>query len=179
MRVIAVYSLMILKKSDKERTGQGKGRSGQIMGNLINISGKYSNRDAVDNVIQYITRTRDNEMRLNELRGLGGAGVGIDVGPQMMIDRFKHVQNCHGIGYRGGRRILHEVFSITDREFADMGCDMAAVNRLASELCLEYFRMGFQITTTHWLHCYARCVSFWRMTIMPIFLAEIVTWRRN
>ena len=121
------------------------------MGNLINISGKYSNRDAVDKVIRYITRTRENEMRRDDLRGYGGAGVGSYAPPQVMIDRFKAVQNCYGIGYRGGRRILHEVFSVTDREFTDMGRDIASVNRLASELCLEYYRMGFQVVyAVHW-----------------------------
>lgn len=121
------------------------------MGNLINIRGRYSNRNAVDNVIQYITRTRNNEGRLGDLQGCGGAGVGSYAPPQVMISRFKVVQNCYGIEYRGGRRILHEVFSITDREFEDMGCDIALVNRLASELCLEYFNMGFQVVyAVHW-----------------------------
>ena len=121
------------------------------MGNLINISGEYRNKDVVDNVIRYITRTRDNETRLDDLRGYGAAGVGSYVSPQVMISRFKAVQNSYGIEYRGGRRILHEVFSITDREFTDMGRDIAIVNRLASDLCLEYYRMGFQVVyAVHW-----------------------------
>jgi len=138
------------------------------MGNLINISGKYSNMDAVDKVIRYITRTRDNETRLCDLRDYGGAGVGYHATPQMMIDRFKAVQNCYGIGYRGGRRILHEVFSIGDREFTDMGRDMARVGRLAVELCQDYFNMGFQVVyAVHWdsgkklhIHFAVNAVSF-------------------
>lgn len=121
------------------------------MGNLINIKGKYSNRDAVDNVIRYITRTRKDEMRRGDLQGYGGAGVGCYACPQTMAARLKAVQKLHGIEYRGGRRILHEVFSITDGEFKEMGCDMASVGRLALELCMEYFNMGFQtVYAVHW-----------------------------
>lgn len=138
------------------------------MGRLINVSGRYSNRDAVDKVIRYITRTRDNETRLHDLQSYGGAGVGNYASPKTMADRFKAVQNCHGIEYRGGRRVLHEVFSITDREFEDMGCGMAQADRLAMELCREYYVMGFQaVYAVHWelekklhIHFAVNAVSF-------------------
>ena len=42
------------------------------MGKLFNMNyGGYFNEDAVSNVIRYITRTRKNEDRKNELIGWG------------------------------------------------------------------------------------------------------------
>ncbi|MCI9080088.1 MAG: relaxase/mobilization nuclease domain-containing protein [Lachnospiraceae bacterium] len=115
------------------------------MGKLINIKGRYDNADVVGNVIRYITRTRANETRFNELRGYGGAGVGNYDSPEVMEQRFNTIQKLYGINYRKGRRIFHEVFSITDSEFENIGSDMGIVNQVALEMCREYFNEGFQV----------------------------------
>lgn len=121
------------------------------MGELINMKGSYKNNDAVSNVVKYITRTRDNETRYNELMGYGGAGVGNYSSPAIMEQRFIIVQNHYGINYRKGRRIFHEVFSITDYEFEKIGSDMGLVNQIALEMCMEYFNAGFQVVyAIHW-----------------------------
>ena len=79
------------------------------MGELINIKGAYKNKDAVSNVIKYVTRTRENETRHNELISYGGAGVSNYTEPMQMIYMFDTIQKLHGINYRKGRRIFHEV----------------------------------------------------------------------
>ena len=121
------------------------------MGKLINIEGKYKNTDAVSKVIKYVTRTRENEKRRNELITYGGIGVGNYASPKIMEQRFNIVQNLYGINYRKGRRVLHEVFSITDNEFGKLGYDMNIMDQIALEMCKEYFNEGFQVVYgIHW-----------------------------
>lgn len=138
------------------------------MGNLINVRGRYANVDAVGNLIRYITRTRMNEQRRDELRGYGGAGVFRCDTPEMMVMRFEAVQDAHGIKSKNGRKMLHEVFSVTDREFKGLNCDMGLLNQIALELCGEYYRQGFQaVYAIHWdagkklhIHFAVNAVSF-------------------
>ncbi len=138
------------------------------MGKLINIKGKYKNTDAVSNVIKYVTRTRENEKRSNELVTYGGTGVGNYASPEIMEQRFNIVQNLYGINYRKGRKVLHEVFSITDSEFKKIGSDMGLVKQIALEMCREYFNEGFQaVYAVHWeeekrlhIHFAVNSVSF-------------------
>ncbi len=138
------------------------------MGELINIKGAYKNKDAVSNVIKYVTRTRENETRHNELISYGGAGVSNYAEPMEMIHMFDTIQKLHGINYRKGRRIFHEVFSITDNEFKRLGCFMDTVNQMAVEMCMEYYNEGFQVVYgIHWeetkklhIHFAANAVSF-------------------
>ena len=40
------------------------------MGKLINIGGRYANAEAVDKVIRYVTRTRTNETRAENLQDM-------------------------------------------------------------------------------------------------------------
>lgn len=138
------------------------------MGKLINMGGRYANADAVDNVIRYVTRTRSDEQRKEELQEYGGLGFFRYDTTETMIARFKAVQNAYGIGYRKGKRIFHEVFSITDREFEGINCDMKLLNQIALELCGEYYRQGFQVVyAIHWdkekklhIHFAVNAVSF-------------------
>ena len=138
------------------------------MGKLINMGGRYANADAVDNVIRYVTRTRSDEQRKGELQGYGGLGFFRYDTTETMIARFKAVQNAYGIGYRKGKRMFHEVFSITDREFEGINCDMKLLNQIALELCGEYYRQGFQVVyAIHWdkekklhIHFAVNAVSF-------------------
>lgn len=138
------------------------------MGELINMRGSYKNKNAVSNVIKYVTRKRENETRSDELIGYGAVGTGNYITPAEMIQRFNVVQKLHGINYRKGRRIFHEVFSITDDEFKQLGYCIDTVNQMAFEMCMEYFNNGFQaIYGIHWeetkklhIHFAVNSVSF-------------------
>lgn len=138
------------------------------MGKLINMGGRYANADAVDNVIRYVTRTRSDEQRKGELQGYGGRGFFRYDTTETMIAHFKVVQNAYGIRYRKGKRMFHEVFSITDREFEGINCDMKLLNQIALELCGEYYKQGFQVVyAIHWdkekklhIHFAVNAVSF-------------------
>ena len=138
------------------------------MGKLINMGGRYANADAVDNVIRYVTRTRSDEQRKGELQGYGGLGFFRYDTTETIIACFKAVQNAYGIRYRKGKRMFHEVFSITDREFGGINCDMKLLNQIALELCWEYYRQGFQVVyAIHWdkekklhIHFAVNAVSF-------------------
>ena len=138
------------------------------MGKLINIGGRYANAEAVDKVIRYVTRTRTNETRAENLQGYGGLGIFRYDTVEMMIGRFKAVQDAYGIRHRKGKRMFHEVFSITDMEFKGINCDMKLLNQIALELCGEYYRQGFQVVyAIHWeeekklhIHFAVNSVSF-------------------
>jgi Relaxase/Mobilisation nuclease domain. len=138
------------------------------MGNLINIGGRYANVDAVENLIRYVTRTRPNEQRRDELYGYGGAGVFRYDTPEIMAARFNAVQDAYEISRRKGRRMVHEVFSVADREFGGLNCDMGLLNQIALELCRVYYSQGFQaVYAIHWdkekkmhIHFAVNAVSF-------------------
>ena len=55
-------------------------------------NGNYVNEDAVKNVIRYITRTRKNENRKNELLMYGGKGVAIYEPVDYMIAQLIYVR---------------------------------------------------------------------------------------
>ena len=63
------------------------------MGKLFDMNyGGYFNEDAVSNVIRYITRTRKNEDRKNELIGWGSYNT-LNMGtPEFVIKQFLDVQ---------------------------------------------------------------------------------------
>lgn len=82
------------------------------------------NEDAVEKVIRYITRTRKNEDRADELITWGGMGVGCYASSELVIERFRAVQEVYGkkqmaeeesimklLGF--GRRSLKECGGIT------------------------------------------------------------------
>ena len=118
------------------------------MAELIMITrghGSYTNKDAVEKVIRYITRTRWCENRQNELIAYGGAGVGIYLNPAEIIRQFLYVQNIYNINNRGGRRIYHEVLSFTDYEFQLLNWDYNSVLMIAQEISKFYYENGHQV----------------------------------
>lgn len=118
---------------------------------MMMCRGKYVNEDAVENVIHYITRSRVNEGRREELMGYGGAGVGIYLLPDQIIGQFLYIQKVHGIDARKRRRVYHEVFGLQDSEFAELNCDMDVLHRFARECCQVYYQRGYQVVyAIHW-----------------------------
>lgn len=106
--------------------------------------GNYTNPDAIENVIRYITRTRRNETRGDELLAWGGMGVGCYASPELMIEQFHYVQMAYGIN-ENGRMLYHEIFNITDEEFNKLGNDYNRVNLIALECAKVYYSNGYQV----------------------------------
>lgn len=111
----------------------------------------YSNPDAVENLIRYVTRTRENEERLQDLISYGAAGSAYYLHPDDIIRQFQYVQNVYGIKRRGGRRMYHEVFNLYDCEFQELGYDREQLWLFGMECCHIYYQMGFQaVFGIHW-----------------------------
>lgn len=107
--------------------------------------GSYTNKDAVENCIRYITRTRANEQRENELIAWGGVGVGCYASPELAIQQFCCVQKIYGIDKRGGRRVHHEVYNFMDEEFEKLGRNYEYVYQIAMKCAEYYYYMGHQV----------------------------------
>ena len=107
--------------------------------------GNYTNKNAVENVIRYVTRTRAGEDRFSELVSFGGMGVTMLSGAEDMFKQFLYVQNVHNIETRKGRRIFHEVFSLTYEDVFNIKFDMAILDAVARECCEVYYLAGFQV----------------------------------
>ncbi len=107
--------------------------------------GSYMNADAVENVIRYITRTRQNEDRADELIAWSGMGVGCYASPELVIDQFHAVQDVYGIKAKGGRRIYHEVLGFREEEFERMWRNYGLIYQIAVECAKKYYSMGHQV----------------------------------
>ncbi len=107
--------------------------------------GNYTNSNAVENLIRYITRTRKQEERANELIAWGGWGIGCYATPELVIGQFRSVQKLYGIEARGGRRLFHEVLKLTDQEFEQLGLDYDKLFQIAVRCAEYYYRMGHQV----------------------------------
>lgn len=107
--------------------------------------GHYVNTDAVSNVIRYVTRTRENETKGNELVCYGAMGVCNYMTPEKMIQQMNYVQLGYDIVRRGGRRIYHEYFLVSPKEFAAMNGSIEVLNQFAMECCNHYFQLGHQV----------------------------------
>lgn len=86
------------------------------MGIMIAMKGKYENSQVIENVVRYITRTRSSEKRSDELLAYGSHGVAEYLSVEVMIRQMKAVQEFYRIEQRKGRRMYHEVFSLTNEE---------------------------------------------------------------
>lgn len=105
---------------------------------------RFCNHDAVDNLIHYITRTRENEDRAGELITYGAMGAFYYCSADDIIQQFKYVQNAYGINNRNGRRMYHEVLNLLDHEAGWLDYDAQLLWRVGIECCQIYFQMGFQ-----------------------------------
>lgn len=83
----------------------------------------YTNTDAVENLIHYVTRTRENEGRGGDLITYGAAGADYFHSVDGIIQQFRYVQYIYGINSRGGRRMYHEVLNLKDCELERLGND--------------------------------------------------------
>lgn len=114
----------------------------------MHINGRqsyYKNTDAVENVIRYILRERYCETRRPDLISYGGAGIDINASAATIINQFLAIQNLYKIDERGGRRLVHEVYSFSDEEFKMLGENYALVDYVAREISAYFYAQGFQI----------------------------------
>lgn len=111
--------------------------------------GYYTNRNAVENVVRYITRTRENETRADELICWGSFNTLIydiygNKNPEIAIRQFCDVQEFYDIKRRKGTRIFHETFNLLPEEYEEI----MRFNNLYHMLfcCCEYYNaQGFQV----------------------------------
>lgn len=107
--------------------------------------GKYTNIDAVENVVRYITRTRRTEDRADELVAWGGLGIGCYQTPELVVEQFCRLQNLHNMATRKGSRVFHEVLGITEEEFGRLEYDYGSVYQIAMKCAQYYYAMGHQV----------------------------------
>lgn len=112
------------------------------MGKLMRSNKKYEEKDAIKNVINYVTR--HNSRKSNEdLVGYGGHGVS-DNDPEKMCAQMQAVENAYGIA-KGKKKIFQTVYSMNQKEVAAMGNNNDAILQFASDCAEHYFRMGYQV----------------------------------
>ena len=112
------------------------------MGKLIQRTrGTYVNDDAVENVIRYVTRTRPDEDRRNELIFFGGAGVSQEL--EQMIVQFKYIQRTFRSNANLGKKIVHETFSFHQEEIQEL--DMDKLMKFAYRCAFHYYSLGYQV----------------------------------
>ncbi len=113
---------------------------------LISMKGKYKNENVNSCVIRYITRTRKNEDKRNELLVYGSPNVSClfgDDGIEQMITEFEDVQRYFCYGGVRGRKVMHETFNLLDEEAAYF--TPWEIDALALECSRYYDQMGFQV----------------------------------
>lgn len=127
---------------------------------LLRVKGKYKNKDAVENVIRYITRTRVNESqeKASELVSYGGRGVSAD-SPENVIMEMEKVQEAYN--KKSGRRVYHEFYLLNDSDFESMGMDYETVQKFAHACAGYYYNRGYQVEyAVHKSHTYHIHIHF-------------------
>lgn len=102
----------------------------------------YKNADAVEKVIRYITRSRWNESQRHELISCGGAGIPVEASVATVINEFIKIQKIYKLTQ--GRRMVHEVYSLSDKDFELLNRDYALVDLLGRRLSAYFFATGYQ-----------------------------------
>lgn len=111
----------------------------------------YSNADAVENLLYYVTRTRANEKRKNDLINYGAVGADYFHSVDDMIQQFCYIQHIHGINTRRGRRMYHEVFNLEDCELERLAYAPEMLWQVGMECCQVYYQTGHQaVFAVHW-----------------------------
>lgn len=110
---------------------------------LNDVDSYYKSEDSVEKVIRYITRTRKNENRMDELISIGGCGVLTNNGVEEIIYQFNQTQQIYDLDNRGGRRLYHETYSFSDEEIYAIG-DISLLDEIAFEICRYYYLQGYE-----------------------------------
>ena len=140
--------------------------------------GAYTNPSAITNNIGYITRTRKNEDRKNELLCYGTRGVSYN--PVEAIQQFKIVQQRYREPNYIGSRVFHETLHLNESDLALLNYDQTHIYNYAESCAYYYYSLGFQIVfAVHWdqekkyhIHFVGNAVSFvnglkWKRSYTP------------
>ncbi len=112
---------------------------------------RYSNVDAVENLLHYVTRTRKNESRADDLINYGAVGTDYFHSVDDMIQQFCYIQYIHGINTRQGCRMYHEVLNLKDCELERLGYNAEMLWQVGMECCQVYYQKGHQaVFAVHW-----------------------------
>lgn len=105
----------------------------------------YKNRNAVANVIYDITRQRVNEKQKNSLMTYEAMGCGYNLPAVDIIQEFVYVQNVYDIDKRKGRRMCHELLSLTNEEVMALNFGYNLLLGVARDCARWYFEQGYQV----------------------------------
>lgn len=114
-----------------------------MVNRLINVKKfEYHNLDAANKLIRYITRTRPNETRLDELISYGfNFGHAYEKPIEQVIKEFEFIQNYYG---GEGCLMCHYVIQISDDTFRRIGYNYEALNCYGADCCNYLFEKGHQ-----------------------------------
>lgn len=113
------------------------------------VQNNYSNKEAVNNVIRDITRSRVDEQFEYQLVGYGAYGLAVV--PDLMIQQMNYVQKVNDIERRKGNRIFHEIFRFTPLEVKQLYYDYRRMIKFAYECAELYYGSGHQVAFA--IHC--------------------------
>lgn len=102
--------------------------------------GNHTNKEALSNGIKYISRTRNNETRSNELVYYGATGVSNDpkLGYQQMLFTQKLYKKTDG------KRCIHHIFGIGNESSNSHKLSDEALIEFAGRCSENYYHSGFQ-----------------------------------
>ncbi len=106
-------------------------------------NGHYKTKDSFEYLIRYVTRTRPNEDRANELLGIGSAGICLLLGVESIINQFITTE----VTFRSntqGRHLYHLIAALSKEEFDSLNCEVSYVDTLAQTISRLFFGNGFQ-----------------------------------
>ena len=104
----------------------------------------FKNKNAVENLINYVLRTRKNEMRRADLKAWYAWGASSYSGSEEIINQFQYVQNIYGIEMRSGRKMYHFLYSFSDEERTLIGFRYTLALEIAVKQAERFWNMGFQ-----------------------------------
>lgn len=104
---------------------------------------EYKNKDAARKVIEYISRTRENETKADELICFGdNAGYRHGKTPAQIAAEYQFVQ--HKFFHKTGSLIMHFSIEITFEEFHKLNNDWYRLANYAVDCCRYIYNLGYQ-----------------------------------
>ena len=110
---------------------------------MINIGkNNFKNPDSASNLIRYITRTRPNETRQDELLAYGFNYGNAYVKP--LEELIHEIEAVHRIYNSTDCLMCHYTMLISDKDFYFMENDLSRLCHFASDACDYLFQLGHQ-----------------------------------
>ncbi len=104
---------------------------------------EYKNKDAAKKVIEYISRTRENEDRYCELICFGdAAGYNHNKAPAQTIAEFQFIHNT--LLRKPGSRMMHFSIKVTLEDFRRLNNDFNRLADYAVDCCRYILNLGYR-----------------------------------